>query len=122
MSVYELLKHLHVLLALISGLGFALRGFIRLVLGRPLAHPMMRIGPHVIDTLLLASGIALWVIMAYSPFAMGWFGLKLIGVVVYILLGIASFRMANRQAALMVYLLALVTFLGIAWLALFKPL
>lgn len=122
MSVYELLKHLHVLLALISGLGFALRGFIRLVLNRPLAHPVMRIGPHVVDTLLLASGIALWVIMAYSPIAMGWFGLKLIGVVVYILLGVAALRMANRQAALIVYLLALATFLGIAWLALFKPL
>lgn len=122
MSVYELLKHLHVLLALISGLGFALRGFIRLVLDRPLAHPMMRIGPHVVDTLLLASGIALWVIMAYSPIAMGWFGLKLIAVVVYILLGVVAFRMANRQAALMVYLLALATFLGIAWLAVYKPL
>ena len=32
MSAYELLKWLHITLAMISGLGFALRGFVRLVL------------------------------------------------------------------------------------------
>lgn len=122
MSVYALLKMLHIALALISGLGFALRGFIRLVLNRPLAHPLIRFGPHLIDTLLLASGIGLWVILGLSPVAAGWFGLKLVLVVVYILLGIAAFRHARRGPATLLYLAALFIFITIAALALHKPL
>lgn len=121
MSTYELLKTLHVALALISGLGFALRGFIRLVLQQTLAHPLVRFGPHLIDTLLLASGIGLWLILGLSPFAAGWFGVKLLLVVVYVLVGVTAFHMQHQGAAVLVYLAALGIFLSVAWLALFKP-
>ncbi len=122
MSVYALLKMLHIALALISGLGFALRGFIRLVLNRPLAHPLIRFGPHLIDTVLLASGIALWVILGLSPAVAGWFGLKLLLIVVYIVLGITAFRHASTGPATLLYLTALTVFVAIAALALYKPL
>lgn len=121
MSVYELLKILHIVLALISGLGFALRGFIRLVLRNPLAHPLIRFGPHVVDTLLLASGVGLWMILGLSPLTAGWFGLKLLLIVVYILLGVTAFRTRHQGKAVLVFLAALAAFLSIAWLALFKP-
>jgi len=121
MSTYELLKLLHVALALISGLGFALRGFIRLVLQRPLAHPLVRFGPHLVDTLLLASGIGLWLILGLSVMAAGWFGLKLVLIVVYIAAGISAFRLRHPGMAVLVYLFALGVFLSIAWLALFRP-
>ncbi len=120
MSTYELLKTLHIALALISGLGFALRGFIRLVLNQPLAHPLVRFGPHLIDTLLLASGVALWMTLGVSPLTAGWFGVKLLLIVVYILLGITAFRTHHRGQAVLVFLAALAIFLTIAWLALFK--
>lgn len=122
MSTYELLKNLHVLLALVSGLGFALRGFVRLILRRPLMHPLVRFGPHLIDTLLLASGIALWILMSYSPITSGWFGVKLILIVVYIVLGISAFRQKSSAGAVLTYLAALAVFVLIAALALFKPL
>ena len=122
MSSYELLKMLHLSLVLISGLGFALRGFIRLVLRRRLAHPLARFGPHLIDTLLLFSGIGLWWLIGYSPLASGWFGLKLVLIVVYIVLGIRAFRVASERSAVIHYLIALAVFLSIAWLALVKPL
>lgn len=121
MSTYELLKTLHIALALISGIGFALRGFIRLVLQRPLANPLVRFGPHVIDTLLLASGVGLWLILSLSPLASSWFGLKLLLVVVYILVGISAFRIRNPGPAVLMYLVALGVFISVAWLALFKP-
>lgn len=121
MSIYELLKTLHVVLALVSGLGFALRGFIRLVLQRPLAHPLVRFGPHLIDTLLLASGLGLWMILGLSPFSAGWFGVKLLLIVVYIVLGIKAFRIRHQGKAVLVFLAALAVFLSIVWLALFKP-
>lgn len=119
MSIYVLLKNLHIVLALLSGIGFALRGYVRLVLEQPLAHPMVRIGPHVIDTLLLFSGIALWVQMAFSLFS--WIGLKLLLIVVYLSLGITAFRMRSRGAAIILYLIALTIFVGVANLAVYKP-
>lgn len=121
MSAFELLKNLHILFALISGLGYALREYFRIVLRRPLTHPLVRFGPHLIDTLLLATGIALWVMVAFSPLRLPWFGLKLILVVVYIVLGILSFRQPRQGPAVIAYLGALGVFLAIAWLALFKP-
>lgn len=122
MSTYELLKTLHISLALISGLGFALRGFIRLVLNKPLSNPLVRFGPHLIDTLLLASGVALWMLLGISPLSAGWFGVKLLMIVVYIGLGIAAFRIRHQGKAVLVFIAALAAFLSIAWLALFKTL
>jgi len=122
MATYGLLKSLHIALALASGLGFALRGFIRLVLNRPLAHPLVRFGPHLIDTLLLASGVALWILIGLSPTAQAWFGLKLMLIAGYIVLGIAAFRSADRDRAVLLYLVAMAVFIAIAWLALSKPL
>jgi uncharacterized membrane protein SirB2 len=122
MDTYGLLKVLHISLALVSGLGFALRGFIRVVLDRPLAHPLVRFGPHLVDTLLLASGIALWVLLGLSPIAAGWFGVKLVLIVVYIVLGIGAFRIRSAGPAVLTYLAALAVFFAVAWLALYRPL
>ncbi|NBD94950.1 MAG: hypothetical protein GVY11_00535 [Gammaproteobacteria bacterium] len=119
MSIYVLLKNLHIALALLSGIGFALRGYIRLALDRPLAHPMVRIGPHVIDTLLLFSGIALWVQMSFS--ILSWLGVKLLLIVAYIVLGITAFRIPARGPAIVVFLVALSIFVGIAGLTVNKP-
>ena len=119
MSVFLLLKNLHIGLALISGIGFALRGYLRLVMNRPLANPMVRFGPHVIDTLLLISGIGLWMQVGYG--LLSWFGLKLALVVVYILLGIGALRSPSRGTGIMLYWLALGVFLGIAIIAIQKP-
>ncbi len=119
MSSYLLLKHLHLSLVVLSGLGFLVRGVIRLVLDRPLAHPMVRVGPHVIDTLLLASGIALWVLMSYPLWS--WFGVKLALVVVYIAVGILAFRLARRSLAIVAFGVALSVFLTITGLAWHRP-
>lgn len=123
MSAYAILNPLHIALALISGLGFAVRGFIHVVQQRPLSkHLLVRVGPHVIDTLLLASGIALWALMRYSPLAMPWFGLKLALVVFYIVLGIVAMRASERTTGVVAYPAALLVFLGVVSIALYKPL
>jgi uncharacterized membrane protein SirB2 len=119
MSSYLLLKHLHVTLVILSGAGFALRGFLRLALDRPARHPLTRVAPHVIDTLLLASGVGLWLITGYP--ITSWLGLKLALVLVYIGLGMAAFRMKTRASALAAFGTALALYLGIVAIALFKP-
>lgn len=120
MHYYPLLKNIHILLALTSGIGFALRGFIRLVLQRPLGHRFWKVAPHIVDTLLLASGITLWIMVGWP--ILSWLGVKLLLVVTYILLGILAFRAKRQAGATAFYLLALIVFVTIAALALHKPL
>jgi len=119
MHYYPLLKNIHTLLALTSVIGFALRGFIRLVLQRPLGNPIWKVAPHIVDTLLLASGITLWIMVGWP--ILSWLGVKLLLVLAYILLGIAAFRAGQQARATRLYLLALIVFVGIAALALHKP-
>lgn len=116
---YFLIKNVHVVLALVSGLGFGLRGFIRLILQQPLRSMLWRTLPHVIDTLLLATGVIMWVQVGW-PF-MSWLGLKLVLVVLYIGIGIVSFRSRKGSAAILLYILALLIFIGIGALAALKP-
>lgn len=120
MHYYPILKNIHILLALTSGIGFALRGFIRLVLQRRLEQRIWKITPHIVDTLLLASGVTLWIVVGWPLFS--WLGVKLLLVLTYILLGIAAFRSGSQSRAAGLYLLALSVFVSIAALALYKPL
>ncbi len=120
MSYYPLLKNIHIFIALLSGIGFALRGYLRLVLNRPLGHPVIRIGPHILDTVLLITGIALWVMVGW-PF-LSWLGLKIGLIVAYIVLGIAAFRNGHSGPGIIFYWAALLVFVIIAVIAVHKPL
>lgn len=119
MTYYPLLKNIHIVLAMTSGIGFALRGFIRLVLQHPLAHRFWKVAPHIIDTLLLASGATLWLTIGWP--LMSWLGVKLSLVVAYILTGVAAFRSECQTRATGLYVLALLIFLSVVALALYKP-
>ncbi len=120
MDYYPLLKNTHILIALLSGMGFALRGYLRLIVNRPLGHPVICIAPHVLDTLLLATGIVLWIMVGW-PF-LSWLGLKIGLIVAYILIGMAAFRSGHRRRGVLLYLLALIVFVSIAVIAVHKPL
>jgi len=72
----------------------------------------LRVLPHVIDTLLLASGLTLAFLIHQYPFVnSAWLTAKVIGLVVYIALGVMVFRGAqgrlgralNGIAALLVF-------------------
>lgn len=116
---YPLVKHAHIFIALVSGIGFALRGYIRVILNRPLPHPVIRIGPHVIDTLLLISGVMLWMMVGWPFFS--WLGLKIGLIVAYILVAIAAFRSGHSPRGVILYLASLGVFITIAAIALYKP-
>ena len=75
---YFLLKHLHVSCVVISIGLFALRGSLEL-LGRPWRHwRVLRVAPHVIDTVLLTTALWMaWRIGQY-PFVNGWLTAKVL--------------------------------------------
>lgn len=90
---------------------FVLRGAWMLSGSRLLVSGFSRVVPHVVDTILLASAVGLTVVLGQYPFAQGWLTAKLLGLVVYILLGtIALKRGRTRKQRLLAFVGALLVF------------
>jgi len=122
MDSYIALKHTHTLLAFISILGFGLRGHLALVMNRPIANPLIRIGPHVINLIFIVLGLVMWHISKLP--LLGWFGLKMIFVLAYFASDGLAFSRAKkglRSQGVVFYVLGLVAFLVAAWIAVSKP-
>lgn len=92
MSIYLAVKNLHVLCAVLSGTGFVLQGIWMMMRSPVLEHRVTRTLPHVVDTIFLASAITLAVMSAQYPFVAPWLTAKVIGLLVYILLGAVALR------------------------------
>lgn len=109
MSLYLFVKYVHVGCVVLSLAGFAARGALMLR-GSPLLQARFaRVAPHVVDTLLLASALWLAWMMQQYPFVHGWLTAKVLGLLVYIILGSIALRghtRAVRLAALAGALLA----------------
>jgi uncharacterized membrane protein SirB2 len=102
------LKLVHLGSALLSIAFFVVRGLWRIGDARILQRKWVRISPHVIDTVLLVSAIALAVQLSISPLAHPWLLAKIIALVVYIGLGVAVMRIANTRGARVAFFLAAV--------------
>lgn len=97
MSAYWIAKSIHVGSVIISLGGFAARGLLMLAGSRVLDTRFVRVAPHVVDTVLLASALWLaWIIRQY-PFVQGWLTAKVIGLVVYIVLGAIALRRGRTR-------------------------
>jgi len=91
---YLLLKQFHMGLALLSISGFVLRWSWRMQRSPLALTRAVRIIPHVVDTLLLASAVALIVLAGQVPVGVGWLSAKIGGLLLYILLGTIAMRSA----------------------------
>ncbi len=96
--MYYALKHLHVACVLLSIAGFTLRGVWMLSGSRLLQLRLTRVLPHVVDSLLLLSALAMAAMIGQYPFVAGWVTAKVIGLVVYILLGVVALRRGPTRA------------------------
>lgn len=95
---YLLLKHLHVTCVVLSGLGFALRGWWMLRDSPMLGRRLTRIAPHVIDSTLLGSAITMAVMSGQYPFFQPWLTAKFFGLLAYILLGMMALKRGRTKA------------------------
>lgn len=95
---YLLLKQLHTGLALISIAGFVLRWSWRMQQSPLALQRATRIIPHVVDTLLLASALAMIVLAGQVPVGPGWLSSKIAGLLLYILLGMIAMRSAPAKS------------------------
>lgn len=108
---YATLKTLHLTTVGITLALFLLRGA-WMVTGSPrLSARWVRIAPHLNDTVLLASGIALAWTLGLSPLEHGWLAAKIVALLVYIALGtIALKRGKTRGQRIAAWLAALTVF------------
>ncbi|MBL8393711.1 MAG: SirB2 family protein [Candidatus Accumulibacter sp.] len=111
---YLILKHLHIGCVVLSGTGFLLRGLLMLADSRWLQQPIVRILPHVVDTVLLGSAIAMAVISAQYPFSTDWLTAKLLGLLIYIGCGSMALKRARSKPQRAAYLVA--ALLAFAWI------
>lgn len=86
-----------------------------------LQHRLTRVLPHIVDTLFLASGIGMLVLMALNPFTQAWLLAKFAGLVAYVILGtIAIKRGRTRNVRLAAFVAALSVFAYIVGVGLSK--
>ena len=82
---------------------------------------LIRIAPHIIDTLFLLSGIALVYQLQLNVFSQPWLLAKITGLIAYIVLGtIAIKRGPTLQIRVIAFVAALATFAYIIGIALTK--
>jgi len=113
MYAYNFLIHLHLTSVVMSISLFVLRYWWRFS-GSPYAtRRWARVVPHVIDSVLLLSGVSLVVVTGYMPFTANgaWLTEKLFGVIIYIVLGFIALgrrRPRSQQTGFIAFLLGLV--------------
>jgi uncharacterized membrane protein SirB2 len=115
---WSLIKQLHVALALLTACSFCLRGYWMLARSPRLDSLWSRRLPHVVDALLLLTGVSLAVGLSISPHAHPWLAIKLLAVVAYVIIGSIALKRGRsyrqRVVALLVSLMMLAYIFGVA--------
>lgn len=118
MTSFAIFKFIHVSCAIISILGFIGRTALKLYAPHRLQARWLKITPHVVDTLLLASAIALVILTRQYPLQQDWLTLKIVLLVFYIGFGMLTLRFARTQyQVILPFSAALLSFFYIVMLA-----
>lgn len=118
MTTYMLFKHIHMTAALASGAFFLLRGLWMMQESSLFNARLVRILPHVIDTVLLVSALVLVGLMGSFP---AFVLVKVAALFVYIALGMMAFRfMTGWGGRVFMFFLALSVYAFIVSVAITK--
>lgn len=118
--MYLALKHIHLTFVVLSLLAFFVRGIWLFMNSSMLSKKWVKILPHVISTILLVSGIVLAAHLSMSPGSQPWLMAKIIGLIAYIGLGVAAFKVPNPNARKLLWISALIVFAYIVSVAISK--
>ena len=114
----DILKAVHVSSALLSIFGFVLRGTWMLQGSPRLQARAARILPHIVDTVLLVSAIALAVRSTQYPLGQAWLTAKVLALLAYIALGSIALKYGKtRRVRVLSFCLAVVVFAYIVLVA-----
>jgi len=97
--VYFALKNIHMLSIAVSAILLSIR--YALVMANPsmIEKKCLKIFPHIVDTILLLSGISLVISLGFIPFTQGneWFTEKVMCIFVYFALGFFTLHVAKNR-------------------------
>lgn len=114
-----MIKSLHIACAYLTGLGFVLRGLLILQASSSAQHRLMKILPHIIDSILFTTGLAMVVSWSLWPSQQPWLATKLLVLLLYIGFGMLMIRWGTtarrRTAGLLGGLCCYLYILGAAW-------
>lgn len=99
MSLYVFIRIIHSSCAVLSLLGFAWRGLQKVIKGQVPEHFVVKVLPHIVDTVLLLSAIVLVVMSGQYPFVSPWVSAKVLALLIYISLGILLMRWRGASSA-----------------------
>ena len=120
-AMYSTLKTIHISFAILSIAGFTLRGIWMFSKNTILEMAIVRIAPHVVDTVFLLTGIWLVVLLQLNVKEQSWLIAKFAALVLYVILGaIALRRGKTTQIRTVAFAAALATYLYIVGVALSK--
>ena len=118
---YASIKAVHQVAVLLSVSGFFARGAGSLMGAAWTRGRIAKTLPHIIDTVLLLSAVLLAWMLRLSPGATPWLAAKIIGLVVYIGLGLLALRPGRpAHVRALAWIAALLTFAWIVSVALTK--
>ncbi len=90
--MYLLFKHSHLTLVLISACFLVVRVIGASLQAQWLEQKWAKICPHIIDTLLLVSALALMFTLNQYPIVNAWLSAKIIALIAYIVLGAMALK------------------------------
>jgi uncharacterized membrane protein SirB2 len=96
-DAYLGVRALHAGSAVLSIAGFAARGALMLMESPILHKRFVRVAPHVVDTLLLASAAWLAWFLGQVPFVHAWITAKVVALLLYIVLGMFALRRGRTK-------------------------
>lgn len=118
---YAALKMLHVISVAVSYLLFSLRSIWMMQGSAALQQRWVKITPHIVDTVLLASAIALAIMIHQDPIHNSWLSAKVAGLLLYIGLGMMALRFGkSRRTRISAWIAAQIVFFYIVLVAVTK--
>ena len=115
-----MIKSLHLFIIITSLVSFSGRFALSFLKPELLQHKFLKIAPHIIDSILLITGITLVFQGGWLEGAFGWIGSKLVLLVGYIIFGAIAMRSTDTTKRWGAFIAALLCFVGIFVIAITK--
>lgn len=117
--MYIALKHAHLTFILLSVVLFYFRFYKVQIAGQTLPK-FLKILPHIIDTLLIATAIGLCIVIQQYPIMQNWLTIKVLFVIAYIVFAALAIKATNKQRAIAMLTGASVSLIMAAFMAIHK--
>ncbi len=110
METYLIVKKIHIITAVLSMLGFVIRGWWTYQQSPLMQHKLVKVFPHINDSFLLAAAIYLSLMSGLYPFQQSWLGVKVILLVSYIIAGTIALKPGkSTQTRVAAFVIAIIS-------------